>query len=111
MDLLKRIEAKQQQLFHSITVSKNYPEKLTNTHSISKLLEENQCNLIKYDLQDVFTIIVPEDKAFDETPGNLDFGKLKQVGTSSRLYLEFVEDGHLIHENLVWSFIYYEKNL
>eukprot|EP00536_Pseudo-nitzschia_multiseries_P011681 jgi/Psemu1/29682/gm1.29682_g len=39
-------------IFHSIMISKNDTEELTNTHSISKLLDENKRNLLKYDLLD-----------------------------------------------------------
>eukprot|EP00536_Pseudo-nitzschia_multiseries_P012283 jgi/Psemu1/31578/gm1.31578_g len=77
MDLLKRIEAKQQQPFHAMRLSKNDPENLTNTHLISKPLLENKWNVLKFDLLDVFTIIRPEDTAFLKSDNNHDCGKLK----------------------------------
>eukprot|EP00536_Pseudo-nitzschia_multiseries_P005035 jgi/Psemu1/11581/gm1.11581_g len=122
MDLLKRIEAKQQQPFHSITISKNasYWKRID---TISSSMTSKMCSLS----------LCQKIKAFDETPGNLNYGKLKvdnqddpiiydlfwnylqlppgQVSASSRFYLEFVEDDHLMHKNLAWSFIYYKKNV
>eukprot|EP00536_Pseudo-nitzschia_multiseries_P002599 jgi/Psemu1/5841/gm1.5841_g len=77
MDLLNRIKMKQQQPFHAITVSKNDPEKLTNTHSIGKLVDKNKRNLQKYDPLTVYTIFIPEDEAFNKNPNNPDYSKLK----------------------------------
>ena len=60
IELITMIKAKQQKLFHAVTISINDPEKLMNTHSISKLLGECKRNLSQYDLIDVFTIVLQE---------------------------------------------------
>jgi hypothetical protein len=131
IDLLDKIQANQQIKFHSITVSVNDPEKMTNTHSIAKILAENKRNLLKYDLLDVFTIIVPHSGAFDadsDSYGRLemknetepvqydlftDYLRLtpQQVGASSKWYSGFVPDEELMQENLNWSLAYYERNV
>eukprot|EP00536_Pseudo-nitzschia_multiseries_P016178 jgi/Psemu1/292407/fgenesh1_pg.1040_\ len=132
MDLLKRIESKQQQHFHSITAAKNAPEKLTNTYSISKLLGKNQHNLWKYDLLEVYGIILPEDSAFvkgncnnrwclklDENKKPLKFDlfenylkiTVEQVTRSSKYYKEFIPKEYLMQEDLIWSFAYDENNV
>ena len=68
IELITMIKAKQQKPFHAVTISVNDPEKLMNTHSISKLLEECKRNLSQYDLIDVFTIVLPEPSSF--VPGH-----------------------------------------
>lgn len=131
IDLLDKIQANQQIKFHSITVSVNDPEKMTNTHSIAKILAENKRNLLKYDLLDVFTIVAPHSESF--TIGNDNYGQLEmknatepvqydlftdylrltpeQVGASSKWYSGFVPEEELMQENLNWSLAYYERNV
>ena len=131
IDLIKQIQAKQQQPFHAITISKTDPEKMTNTHSVAKLLEEHKRNLEKYDLLGPYTIVLPVANAFDVT--SKDFGRLQtdisgvplqfelhkdylrmtveQVEASSRWYATCVPEDQLLRQDLVWSGAYYEKNV
>ena len=130
MDLLDKIQAKQQRdQFRSLTVSVNDPQKMTNTRSLAELLVENKRNLNKYDLLDVYNIVSPLPKSFDET--NANYGQLlisngkpvqqdlftnylklttNEVADSCRWYSSFVDDKH-IEEDLNWSLAYYEKNV
>ena len=130
MDLLDKIQAKQQRdLFKSITVSVNDPQKMTNTRSVAELLTENRRNLNKYDLLDVYSIVFPVAGSFDENstaygtlrlsdnkPEQVDlfthYLKLttSEVAESSKWYSSFVDDDH-IQEDLNWSLAYYEKNV
>ena len=135
IELLDKIQKKQQTAFHSITISVNDPEKMTNTHSLSKLLAENKRSLTKYDIHDVYTIVVPQSGAFDswspnyrllkttidtagnETPVTHDLFKdylqltPQQVANSSKWYSSFIPKSELMQENLTWSLAYYEKNV
>ena len=134
-ELLDKIQKNQQTEFHSITVSVNDPEKMTNTHSLAKLLAENKRNLTKYDLHDVYHIVIPKANCFDDS--SPDYGQLKtskntegkimpvtfdlftdylrltpeQVALSSKWYSSFIPTTELMQENLTWSLAYYEKNV
>ena len=131
MKLLESVQAKQQTLFHSINVSVNDPEKMTNTYSLANLLAENKRNLAKYDLLDVYTIVDTVDGTFDKN--STDYGKLKinssgepastklftdylrltpsRVAASSNWYSQFVPIDQQFQEDLNWSLSYYEKNV
>eukprot|EP00536_Pseudo-nitzschia_multiseries_P002122 jgi/Psemu1/4936/gm1.4936_g len=98
-----------------------------------KLLTENHQNLHKYDLLNLYTILIPEDNALDDTLNNPNFGRLKtnahrkpitydlfanylqvtakQVALSSKYYAEFFPAEQMTRENLTWSFAYYKKNI
>ena len=125
IDLLKLISSKQQQLFASVTISINDPQKLVNNHSTSKLLEECDRNLSKFDLRGVFTIVMPTLEGTDA--GNLkedakgaaitfdlftDHLRLtaQQVADSSRWYSGFPPTSMRLQEDLEWSLSYFEKN-
>ena len=117
--------------FKAITISRKDPEKLTNTHSIAKLLEEHRRNLEKYDLLAPYTIVEPHTNSFDSA--STDFTRLmigkdnkpitydlhkdylrltaKQVARSTQWYVSFTHDDDLIQEDLLWSYSYYEKNV
>ena len=75
IDLITMIKAKQQKPFHAVTISVNDPEKLMNTHSISKLLEECKRNLSQYDIMGVFTVVLLEPSCF--VPGHAQFSLLQ----------------------------------
>ena len=131
MKLLEHVQAKQQIKYHSINVSVNDPEKMSNTYTLSTLLAENRRNLAKYDLLDVYNIVKPKPTAF--TDGSPDFGALEveasgqpisqdlfvdylkltpeQVAASSKWYSLFVPEANLMQEDLSWSMSYYEKNV
>ena len=134
IELITMIKAKQQKPFHAVTISVNDPEKLMNTHSISKLLEECKRNLSQYDLIDVFTIVLPEPASF--VPGHAQFSllqvdsnplqpaplqydlftdylqiPLQQVVDSSKWYSAFAPSDQVMQENLDLSFAYFEKNV
>ena len=132
IDFIARIQAKQQQPFHAITISKTDPEKLTNTHSISKLLEEHRRNMEKYDLLEAYTIVVPKIGSFE--PANPNYGQLqtrtgtsepitydlhtdylrlsvREVAESTKWYATFAPADRLIREDLLWATSYYEKNV
>ena len=132
MKLIESIQAKQQTKFHAITISINDPEKMTNTYSLSNLLAENQRNLAKYDLLDVYIIIYPRKGCFEEyhpNEGELQMdnknGKLKskslfnnylrltpeEVAESSKYYSLFIPAEQRRQEDLDWSMAYYEKNV
>lgn len=125
IDLLKLISSKQQQLFASVTISINDPQKLINNHSTSKLLEECDRNLSKFDLRSVFTIVIPvldgvdagtlkeDDKgetlSFDLFTDHLRL-TAQQVADSSRWYSGFPPSDLRLQEDLEWSLSYFEKN-
>ena len=130
MKLLESVQSKQQTPYHAITVSINDPEKMTNTYSLAGLLRENKRNLGKYDLLNVYTIVTPDEQAFD--PKSDDYGQLKiaegklmqkdlfadylrlttaEVANSSKWYSLFMPDDQLAQQNLDWSLAYYEKNV
>ena len=130
MDLLDKIQAKQQRdLFKSITVSVNDPQKMTNTRSLAELLTEHKRNLVKYDLLDVYNIVFPLTDSFDDQASNYGLLRMRNgapdqqnlfthylklsvndVAESSRWYSSFVDDIHT-QEDLNWSLAYYEKNV
>lgn len=127
IDLLKLLSSKQQQLFSSITISINDPEKLVNNHSTSKLLEECDRNISKFDLRGCFTIVVPETLIGptsgilkEDASGNAitfdlftDYLRLttEEVATSSRWYSGFAPESMRMQEDLEWSLCYFEKNV
>ena len=134
MKLLENIQAKQQTQFHSITISVNDPEKMTNTYSMATLLAENQRNLAKYDLLDVYNIVFPKENSFvinDPNEGALQThvtaGVLKfknkhlfeeylrltpeAVADSSKYYSLYTPEDKRYREDLDWSLAYYEKNV
>ena len=133
-EILTLIQAKQQQPFKSITISKNDPWKMTNTHSTSKLLKEHEHNLYKYDdlLGPYTTIVTHMANVFQ--PLNLDYRQLEEdIGTvkpiardlhkqylkmtvdevvkSNKWYMTFILASRLMHKDLTWSTAYYEKNV
>ena len=131
MKLLEHVQSKQQVKYHSINVSINDPEKMTNTYTLATLLAENRRNLAKYDLLDVYSIVKPKPHAF--TDGHTDFAALElgpdqkpithdlfidylkltpeRVAASSKWYALFVPETNLMQEDLSWSQSYYEKNV
>jgi len=131
MKLLEHVQSKQQVKFHSINVSINDPEKMTNTYTLTTLLAENRRHLGKYDLLDVYNIVKPKPGTFDSSHN--DFGSLEldsstkpvsqdlfvdylkltpeRVAASSRWYALFVPEANLMQEDLSWSLSYYEKNV
>jgi hypothetical protein len=125
IDLLKLISSKQQQIFASVTISINDPQKLINNHSTSKLLEECDRNISKFDLRGVFTIVIPvldgvdagvlkEDVhgqalAYDLFTDHLRL-TAQQVADSSRWYSGFPPTSLRLQEDLEWSLSYFEKN-
>ena len=133
MKLIESIQSKQQAtLFHAITISVNDPEKMTNTYSLANIMAENQRNLAKYDLLDVFTIIYPKKGCFEEyhpQEGELELDPLhgglktkklfedylritpEEVAESSKYYSLYVPEDQRTQEDLDWSLAYYEKNV
>ena len=131
MKLLKNVQAKQQTLFHSINVSVNDPEKMTNTYSLANLLAENKRNLAKYDLLDVYNVVETIEGTFDKKSAG--YGKLRidndgapistklfadylrltpsRAAASSKWYSQFVPIDQQFQEDLNWSLSYYEKNV
>eukprot|EP00536_Pseudo-nitzschia_multiseries_P012355 jgi/Psemu1/290231/fgenesh1_pg.468_\ len=85
----------------------NDPYKLINTPSISKLLEENRRNFVRFELIDVFTILIPEHTAFDEIENNRDYGKLNVDSDGKPITYDLFAD----YLQLNRSFWYYEKNV
>jgi hypothetical protein len=125
IDLLKLISSKQQQIFASVTISINDPQKLINNHSTSKLLEECDRNISKFELRGVFTIVVPilegsdagalqEDSHGQALTYDLFADHLRltaqQVADSSRWYSGFPPTSLRLQEDLEWSLSYFEKN-
>ena len=130
-ELLEKVQKNQQTEFHSITLSVNDPERMTNTHSLSKMLGENKRNLTKYDLHDVYHIVQPKPGSFQPNHANYrlleldsqnkpitfnlfsDYMRLtpEQVAHSSKWYSAFIPTDELMQENLLWSLAYYEKNV
>ena len=131
MELLDKIQAKQQRdLFKSLTVSVNDPQKMTTTRSLAELLIENKRNLQKYDLLDVYTIVFPKTGCFQAKNGNYrqlveenrtvktndlftNYLKLTaaDVAASNKWYNSFAPDDAQANTDLEWSLAYYEKNV
>lgn len=74
-ELLDKIQRNQQTEYHSIAISVNDPEKMTNAHSLAKSLAENKRNLVKCDPHDICTVIVPKTGSFDSN--NSEFRQLE----------------------------------
>ena len=131
MELLDKIQAKQQRdLFKSLTVSVNDPQKMTTTRSLVELLTENKRNLQKYDLLDVYTIVFPKEGCFQT--GNNNYRQLVEedgtvktndlfvnylklttadVAASNKWFNAFAPDDAQANTDLDWSLAYYEKNV
>jgi hypothetical protein len=107
-ELFERASVKKSQpKFTMMNLQIDDPDKLDDTYNLTSAIEKMKANHIKYDLNDVFNVVFPDDTDFFKIVKIVDlyndYGSIKasDVAKSNRFYATMLRDPNgSIHENL-----------
>jgi hypothetical protein len=117
-ELFERASAKKLQTkFTMMNLKIDDPDKLDDTYNLSSAIDKMKENHIKYDMDDVFNIVIPDPsnpyKVLKIVDLYTDYGSIEvsDVATSNRFYSTMLRDPHgSLSENLKTTFEYLLNN-